>query len=1167
MRTVTGENNVLTLLVFVRCSRPRGSESPVSDFESRTPKGRGKRACRASVQASERLPEGRRLRKSRRGTVNSSSSNFAAPPSPVKSDISTSNLKRKTKASEVDSDKPKRNRSCSRGVTGAESPTPDGYIICPEPNCHKKYKHMNGLRYHRTHAHRKSSVADDEDEDDEEEEKLERKEKTSLSERGERMKTKEKQRMKEQQKNPDRGSKDSPDDDIPLKEIAGKASGQISAQKVDNTATGVDRLQEDSNSVIMDGGSGDVSVNATTESQMLPTNSQVATQKEQTSSGLDIASSVKKKDTIQEEVSSPSSPLVPCVSSSGEDLSSAQSDYSSSKVNIPAVSSVKSHVCQATPAVLELTPQTSTIQNVLLSQAQSLQSSTVFQTSAANSSGQTLSADRQNVAKGLGSIKSMSYARPIVPAPSPQMGHCQSPQSSTQVHGPTLKPIQPKPTVMGDHSVISPALADLGKDRSRKAKKKKKKDKNSPGISVNSVKGQVSCQESKNAWVEAQDEASVYERSAVMNTDPSNTRRVSSPSNGMSFQSSLDSHNLQATQSSDAPLTCRSRIAIPPSSLPVSCPMDSKSTTSDDVHSPAYSDISDANDSSSPLEPDRESPKKDSTHKKDGQVNGPPLLTHDGNSILQHYGSMFYYGGAPDYLSHGLSPQMTPPALSKAQIKSDDVEENRPSSSAENLQIKKEGSRSIKNAEQQQKAFINYYSHLHSIPAAAVQFQLNLAGYNSSPLDPAYAMMVQQPTAAEQRRGMQPDGASKPESGLGKQTPPVMPKINRAVGPGYDSNAKPKIGSALTDGLPVQHQQTTERDKPNENHQILKENSQQGLHQQMGLSQQDQHNLQVLKQQTELLRAQMYQQQKQKIFENQRQDKRKGPPELTTAGHVTSGQFPAAVSRHLIDAKVQENILHEGIKKEVFHNKDSPGNDCFLDSPDLKRLDLRDENARGKPSTSSQDVASASRTPNQSSTPSIPPVSSATTAPTSMSSSIATSLPVSLVTSLPSAAAFPYASYYPHFRPVQLDPVYKALSSHVLGYSGTPPGYIHQSQFGYRMPTVDPDRKSPDGIEPRRPDACGLVNSAGYSPVHNIHELQDKGRPSPGVHSPVKPGTGDSLTGSTTPGPLPEKVKDKQREYSSSPPTHRHVHTHHHTHVLGGFPTLYPADPYSGKSV
>ena len=47
-------------------------------------------------------------------------------------------------------------------------PGPSGLIECPEPNCSKKYKHVNGYRYHRQHAHQEDKPEDDEEEDSEE---------------------------------------------------------------------------------------------------------------------------------------------------------------------------------------------------------------------------------------------------------------------------------------------------------------------------------------------------------------------------------------------------------------------------------------------------------------------------------------------------------------------------------------------------------------------------------------------------------------------------------------------------------------------------------------------------------------------------------------------------------------------------------------------------------------------------------------------------------------------------------------------------------------------------------------------------------------------------------------------------------------------------------------
>ena len=43
-------------------------------------------------------------------------------------------------------------RSCTMKTTVSPQPSPT-LIECPEPGCDKKYKHINGLRYHQAHAH------------------------------------------------------------------------------------------------------------------------------------------------------------------------------------------------------------------------------------------------------------------------------------------------------------------------------------------------------------------------------------------------------------------------------------------------------------------------------------------------------------------------------------------------------------------------------------------------------------------------------------------------------------------------------------------------------------------------------------------------------------------------------------------------------------------------------------------------------------------------------------------------------------------------------------------------------------------------------------------------------------------------------------------------------
>ncbi|KYO21472.1 zinc finger protein 609 [Alligator mississippiensis] len=140
---------------------PRFCDSPTSDLEMRNGRGRGKR-MRANS-------------KGRRGSQNSS--DHRTPPSGAGEDVKASPssvTKRKSKplsdmelnSSSEDSKGSKRIRTNSMGsaavppagvkvepaVLDRNCPSPI-LIDCPHPNCNKKYKHINGLKYHQAHAH------------------------------------------------------------------------------------------------------------------------------------------------------------------------------------------------------------------------------------------------------------------------------------------------------------------------------------------------------------------------------------------------------------------------------------------------------------------------------------------------------------------------------------------------------------------------------------------------------------------------------------------------------------------------------------------------------------------------------------------------------------------------------------------------------------------------------------------------------------------------------------------------------------------------------------------------------------------------------------------------------------------------------------------------------
>lgn len=186
--TWRGKTYVGTLLDCTRhdWAPPRFCDSPSSDIESRTPKGRGKRgaAGRAITNQVGAPPtpdimvtetrSGKQLRgvgavgKGGRGRGGANTPTFNLPPSPVKSE--PGGIKRKGQGNEiVDPKNFKRARALSRDSNGTISPTMDispdspNLIECPEPNCCKKYKHINGLKYHQAHAHNTDEDMDGDD--------------------------------------------------------------------------------------------------------------------------------------------------------------------------------------------------------------------------------------------------------------------------------------------------------------------------------------------------------------------------------------------------------------------------------------------------------------------------------------------------------------------------------------------------------------------------------------------------------------------------------------------------------------------------------------------------------------------------------------------------------------------------------------------------------------------------------------------------------------------------------------------------------------------------------------------------------------------------------------------------------------------------------------------
>ncbi|KAE8635504.1 hypothetical protein XENTR_v10002645 [Xenopus tropicalis] len=167
---------------------PRFCDSPTSDLEMRGGRGRGKRARTAAattasapgidanfmeVRGLQTKNRGGANGKGRRGYINASGrrtppncaiEDVKASPSPAGKRKNKPQIELDLNSSSEDCKPGKRVRTNSRSTPttpqgkndtafldqGCSSPV---LIDCPHPNCNKKYKHINGLRYHQAHAH------------------------------------------------------------------------------------------------------------------------------------------------------------------------------------------------------------------------------------------------------------------------------------------------------------------------------------------------------------------------------------------------------------------------------------------------------------------------------------------------------------------------------------------------------------------------------------------------------------------------------------------------------------------------------------------------------------------------------------------------------------------------------------------------------------------------------------------------------------------------------------------------------------------------------------------------------------------------------------------------------------------------------------------------------
>lgn len=127
----------------------RFCDSPTEELDARTPKGRAKRGRGAAPTDMTNFTETRSSVHSK--LRNGGAKGRRALPSPTPFTPPRPDSKRK-RTSEAEERPP--TPKAKRPPPTPTSPPPDPVLLeCPEPNCSKKYKHANGLKYHRSHAH------------------------------------------------------------------------------------------------------------------------------------------------------------------------------------------------------------------------------------------------------------------------------------------------------------------------------------------------------------------------------------------------------------------------------------------------------------------------------------------------------------------------------------------------------------------------------------------------------------------------------------------------------------------------------------------------------------------------------------------------------------------------------------------------------------------------------------------------------------------------------------------------------------------------------------------------------------------------------------------------------------------------------------------------------
>ena len=1141
----------------------------------------------------------RKLRKTRRNNMGGNTT----PSSPDVTSGSNGGTagKRKGRPSdlELDNKSSKRVRCSMRtAVNVARDPSPD-LIVCPEPNCNKKYRHLNGLKYHQTHAHQEPSSPRCETTADEPMDTTEAKLSGSTKsedrfdgvDKDEKVSTTGKGRGKTQS---------------PRKVVtpSGKEPSSSSVKEHANSVSSQSRCEKDDSKVVV----------VTPSDEKAPECVSASGFKESVPS---IMAGSKPVLAVRSPV--PSLVAATCAGP----VTIVTQIVSTTSANLVSTSST---VVSTTNTVIPASATTTVIATVPVVTA------TVASTKDAADRLKRCKVEKMATKVTVATVmatkpKSVIATRPLLPAP-PVSGAI----GAVSVHAPVsragftatsqLKPIQPKPTIMGETTNVNFALTSLKDLKEKKSKKKRNKERprDAPTTSDSKPEAATRTDEPLTSVIKPVPTplvggATGGSTNSVVVSDVRPVVSVVSadlpkPEAAVESLSSQDKVDLTSSVVGKTPEPCvRSASVQPPNTLSIISPLEVSTTDvrerGSTVQSPAYSDISDANDSAPTLENEVEAKPGSAGDDRLCKVSCDQSIDQ---CVQSSYGICQPFYGQPPYLvpavsqdaihagsGGGGSRQSTPKPNDKDGSRSKSGSprvggdsEERTDASGRRGDGKLAGEQQREKTMQQSQLFSQYHPYMMSGNGGAIGY----SNYHMPVMShsPKYKEQQQRRQEASVGQSQSPHHRKEPTSTQAK--PDKKPDTDTGTGSRVDTGSRtpvrspapktaiPAIAPSGHAGSPVLVSSSSRgqvekaraqepkrapsseslKKKQSENHQIMKENIE--LKHQMPLSR---GGGSVRGQQT---------------YEPQASQANAGyEPQASPANAGYDAQFLMELQRQdvqrfymfqqqrmLEQQRYNEMMAAEGdggaekcTAKDLSKPKVAPPS---RDGGDVERAP---QNRAPAGESSQEAVVAAARHKNEvraRENKSASPLNMAKAKPVSGGGGVLLS-----GGGLPGSAPQYYGHPYQYAGQVPFDPargMYPGMGPYV-GYAANPMGYgVHPAAMRYHVTPMEGAVDESMMLSPNVPGmsdadkALDLLQqhaSHYYNAVpgpHKIHELKDAAKPAPGKLTP--PLSSSSAKEVERPGSANSATSPK--DMNGSPLLQRHLHTHHHTHVVG--PPGYP---------